>query len=67
MLVVVVEERGHFDYLLLDLIRLLSLKLDLELVVDEGESHALLELDQVRGHVLLHLLQTLQEDVGSIG
>ena len=38
-----------------------------ELVVDEREDHTVMEGDQVGWHVVLHLLEALQEDVGTVG
>lgn len=59
---------------MLDLVVLLSnetlfflLKVDAELIVDEGDDHTIMERDQVRWLVLSNLSQALHEHKGSIG
>lgn len=61
------EELLHSSRLSFHLNLSLLEKADLELVVDEGDDHLIVEGDHVRGHVVRHLLHALHEYEGAVG
>lgn len=60
------EELSLLIILLLDLVVGLVLESDSKLVVDERNNHIVMNWDQIRGLMEVHLVVGLKEDVGSV-